>query len=405
MTRDAPGATGSPAFVQRAAARLAYRQLTHRGATLLGALLEVMVAVVLMFTRLGFKGALYDSGVAIACSFDGEIVLTSPEFRTMSFNPPWMSRNLLYEARTVPGVRSASPLYASTVQVANPANGNFLTTWLYAFAPDQPVFTLPEVNAAIPRIRLAQTAIIDRRSRYELGDLAARFVRSGDLDLVLPAPAAATPFVFRIAGSFEVGPTISADGNIITSDINFYRYLRVPLDRVSMGVVKLADGTDPAAVKAALERRLGASAQVFLRADFIENEVGFYAYRTPIGFIFNVGLAVGVFVGIVFISQVLHGIINDNMREYAALRAIGYGRSFFVYLVAFIAVALAVTTYFPSIAITLLIYHVAASVTKLPLDMKGQYLAAVLAIVVAMGLTAAMFSTKRLKRADPVDLF
>lgn len=398
-------ASAGRGFVPRAAARLAYRQLTHRGAKLLGALLGVMVAVVLMFTQLGFKGALYDSGVAIARAFDGQIVLTSPEFKTMSFNPPWMSRGLLYEARTVPGVLSASPLYASTVQIANPSDGNFLTTWLYAFSPDQPVFTLPEVNAAIPQIRLAQTAIIDRQSRYELGQLAARFVRSGELDLVLPAPAAATQFVFRIAGSFDVGPTISADGNIITSDLNFYRYLHVPLDRVSMGVVKVADGADPAAVKAALERKLGTGARVFLKADFIENEIDFYAYRTPIGFIFNVGLVVGIFVGIVFISQVLHGIINDNMREYAALRAIGYGQSFFVYLVAFIAVALAVTTYFPSIAITLLIYNVAASVTKLPIDLKVQYLAMVLAIVVVMGLTAAMFSTKKLQKADPVDLF
>ncbi|MCJ2077062.1 hypothetical protein MKK68_15610 [Methylobacterium sp. E-016] len=393
------------AFVQRAAARLAYRQLTHRGAKLLGALLGVMVAVVLMFTQLGFKGALYDSGVAIAQAFDGQIVLTSPGFKTMSFNPPWMSRSLLYDARTVPGVRSAAPLYASTVQVANPSDGNFLTTWLYAFAPDQPVFTLPEVNEAIPRITLPQTAIIDRRSRYELGRVADQFIRSGDLDLVLPAPAAATQFVFHIAGSFAVGPTISADGNIITSDLNFFRYLRVPLDRVSMGIVKVEVGADPEVVKAALARRLGPNARVFLKPEFIENEIGFYAFRTPIGFIFNIGLAVGIFVGIVFISQVLHGIINDNMREYAALRAIGYGQSFFVYLVAYIAVALAVATYFPSILITLVIYSVAASVTKLPLDLKTQYLAMVLAIVVAMGLTAAMFSTKKLKRADPVDLF
>src|SRR5438067_9219643 len=83
----------------RVAVRLAYQQLTHRGAKLIGALLGVTVAVVLMFTQLGFKGALYDSAVAVADAFDGEIILSSPDFQTMSFNPPWMPRDLLYEAR------------------------------------------------------------------------------------------------------------------------------------------------------------------------------------------------------------------------------------------------------------------------------------------------------------------
>jgi putative ABC transport system permease protein len=130
-----------------------------------------------MFTQLGFKGALYDSAVAVAQAFDGQIVLTSPDFQTMSFNPPWMPRDLLYEARAVDGVAMASPFYASTVQVVNPVDGNFLTTWLYAFNPDQPIFTLPDVNRNIPQIRLAQTALIDRRSRNELGLLARDVVR------------------------------------------------------------------------------------------------------------------------------------------------------------------------------------------------------------------------------------
>ena len=393
------------AFTLGAAARLAYKQLTHRGARLLAALLGVMVAVVLMFTQLGFKGALYDSGVAVARAFDGQIVLAAPDFRTMSFNPPWMPRRLLYEAQAVDGVRSASPLYASTVQLADPADGNLLATWLYAFAPDQPVFTLPEVNAAIPQIRLPRIAIIDRRSRYELGRIASHVVQLGAVDLVLPTPAATTQFVFTMVGTFEIGPTISADGNIITSDLNYYRYLHVPLDRVSLGIVRVSDGADPVAVRSAIEQRLGGSARVFLLPDFIENEIDFYAYRTPIGFIFNVGLAVGIFVGVVFISQVLHGIINDNIREYAALRAIGYDQTFFVSLVACIAVAIAVITYIPSVLITLLIYRLAASATRLPLDLKPTYLVTVLSIVLVMGLTAALFSSKKLKRADPVDLF
>ena len=389
----------------RVAVRLAYQQLTHRGAKLIGALLGVTVAVVLMFTQLGFKGALYDSAVAVAEAFDGEIIMTSSDFQTMSFNPPWMPRDLLYEARTVDGVAAASPFYMSTVQVVNPVDGNFLTTWLYAFAPDQPVFTLPEVNRNIPQIRLAQTAIIDSRSRNELGLLSSEVVRTGHLDLVLPASSLAVQFVFTMAGTFQIGPTINVDGNIITSDLNYYRYLRVPLDRVSLGVVRVAQGFDPLAVKEALASRFAGRARVFIKEDFNDNEINFYATKTPIGFIFNAGLAVGVFVGIVFIVQVLHSIISDNIREYATLRAIGYNQGFFIRLVAIIAVTIAVVTYIPSTLMTLVIYQVASAAIKLPMVLKVSYLIEIFLLVVVMGLVATFVTTKKLKQADPVDLF
>jgi putative ABC transport system permease protein len=395
----------SAAALFRVAARLAYQQLTHRGAKLIGALMGVSVAIVLMFTQLGFKGALYDSATAVANAFNGEIVMTSPDFQTMSFNPPWMPRDLLYEARTVDGVASASPFYGSTVQVVNPVDGNFLTTWLYAFDPDEPVLALDDVTKNIPLIRLPATAIIDRQSRNELGRLARKVAETGPMDLVLPAPSQTVQFVFTMAGTFKIGPTINVDGNVITSDLNYYRYLHVPLDRVSLGVVRVAPGHDPDDVADALRKRFGSRARIFMKDDFTNNETNFYARKTPIGFIFNAGLAVGVFVGIVFIVQVLHGIISDNIREYATLRAIGYEQSFFVRLVAIIAVTIAVVTYLPSILVTLLIYTVAASVTKLPLILKLSYLVEIFVLVVAMGLVATWVTTKKLKQADPVDLF
>src|SRR5207248_1858187 len=150
------------------------------------------------------------------------------------------------------------------------------------------------------------------------------------------------------------------------------------------GVVRVAQGFDPIAVKQSLDRRLGGRARVFMKEDFMDNEINFYAHKTPIGFIFNAGLAVGVFVGIVFIVQVLHSIISDNIREYATLRAIGYNQSFFVRLVAIIAVTIAVVTYIPSTLATLVIYQVASSATRLPLNLKESYLIEVFLLVVVM---------------------
>jgi putative ABC transport system permease protein len=167
----------------------------------------------------------------------------------------------------------------------------------------------------------------------------------------------------------------------------------------------VAPGYDPRVVKQAIVDRLQGRAKVFLHDEFVANEKSFYAKKTPIGFIFDAGLAVGVVVGIVFISQVLHGIVSDNMREYATLRAMGYRQDFFIILVGVIAVSISFVTYVPSTCVSFLVYHLAAGATKLPMAMKISYLLEVFVLVVTMGLVATFLSTKKLKQADPVDLF
>jgi DevC protein len=389
----------------RIAVALAFRQLTHRSAKLIGALMGVSVAIILMFTQLGFQGALYDSAVSATRAFNADIILTSKEFQTMAFPWPWMPMHLLYEAREVKGVASASPFYATTLQLTNPPDGRNLVSWLFAFSPDAPVFRNPDINRQIETIRLPYTAIIDADSRKEIGAIAADVLKTGYVEVELPSATRSLQPVLKLEGTFRIGPTINADGNIITSDLNYYRLLRVPLDRVSLGIVRVARGADPVAVKHAIERRLGGQARVFLKEDFVRNEVRFYSKGTPIGFIFDAGLVVGVIVGIVFISQVLHGIVNDNMREYATLRAMGYKQAFFLILVAIIAISIALITYVPSSLISYFIYDFAASATKLPMRMKPSYMAEVFLLVVTMGLVATFLATKKLKQADPVDLF
>jgi putative ABC transport system permease protein len=389
----------------RIAVGLAYRQLTHRGAKLVGALMGVSVAIVLMFTQLGFQGALYDSAVSASRAFDADIILTSGDFQTMAFPWPWLPLHRLYDARGVEGVASASPFYATTLQVTNPTDGRNLTSWLFAFSPDQPVFRNSDINNQIGTMRLPETAIIDQNSRNQIGLIAAKVRHTGRVDVELPSAVRSLQPVLKLEGTFKIGPTINVDGNIITSDLNYYRLLAVPLDRVSLGIVRVAKGADPAVVKRAIEQRLGGKARVFLKEDFIRNEMKFYSEDTPIGFIFDAGLLVGVIVGIVFISQVLHGIVSDNMREYATLRAMGYKQVFFLILVSPIAVAIALITYIPSSIVSYFVYDLAASATKLPMVMKPSYMIEVFLLVVTMGMVATFLSTKKLKQADPVDLF
>lgn len=389
----------------RIAAELALRQLLHRGGKLAGALIGVCVAIVLIFTQLGFQNALYDSAVGIPRALDADILIAGPTFKSWADSPPWMNRALLYEAQGVPGVRSAAPLYSSSIQIASPLDGHALSCTLLAFSPQAPVFLPPGIARQADQVALPDRLIMDRDSRVDFEAIRDAVLAHGETEITVLNATDTLQRIGWVSGLFDLGPSFTIDGTMITSDLNYYRLTSVPLDRVGVGVVRVADGQDVAAVRDRLAAALDGRARVFLKQDFIDNEIAYYAENTPIGYIFRLGLIVGTFVGIVFISQALHGIVSDNLKEYATLRAIGYQQGFFSAVVGFIALVLSVAAYIPSSVLAWGVYVLAADASKLPLRMNLPDMSAIFALVLVMAVTATLLAVGKIRKADPVDLF
>lgn len=389
----------------RLSAFLAMRQLLHRGRSSVGGLAGVCVAIILMFMQLGFRNALYDSAVRIPEALRADLFITGPQYVSLAFSPPWLSRQVLLEAMAVEGVEDTRPLYAFSGQLRSPRTGTNMSGWILAFDLDRPVFDLPEINGQIDLLRLPKSALMDRRSRYDYTLLRDAMDAGGTPSIAIHQPGATLAPVITLTGLFTLGPSFTIDGLIITSDLNFYRMLSVPLDRVSMGLVTLRPGEEAGMVRTRLQAALGDRARVMTRAEYIQSEKAFYATRTPIGIIFNIGLFVGVVVGVVFISQVLHGIIDSNLREYAVLVAMGYQSVFFMLIVFEIAAAIAVLTFIPSLLVSSGLYAVAGWATQLPLILRLSSVSGVFALVLLMGTLAAVLAMRKLKLANPLDLF
>jgi len=389
----------------RVAAELAFRQLVHRGGKLSGALVGICVAIVLIFTQLGFQNALYDSAVGIPRALDADILIAGPTFKSWADSPPWMNRALLYEAQGVPGVRSVAPLYSSAIQIASPLDGHGLSCFLLAFAPNAPVFLNPDINAAIPQMALPDRLIMDGQSRVDYEAIRDAVLANGESEITVLNATDTLQRIGWVTGLFELGPSFTIDGTMITSDLNYYRLTSTPLDRVGVGVLRVEDGQDVEKIRDLLANALQGRARVFLKQDFIDNEIAYYAENTPIGYIFRLGLIVGTFVGIVFISQALHGIVSDNLKEYATLRAIGYQQGFFSTVVGCIALVLSVAAYVPSAFIAWGVYSVAAESSKLPLRMNIPDMTTIFVLVLVMAVTATLLAVGKIRKADPVDLF
>ncbi|MBK1660399.1 FtsX-like permease family protein [Paracraurococcus ruber] len=389
----------------RFAALLAFRQLRHRALASGAALAGVAVAVMLMLVQVAFRNGLYDSALALPRALAADIVLVSPGYRALTFSPPWLPRAALRDAAGMPGVAETAALYAYSGQVRSRETGGNLSVWLLGLDPASRVLDLPEVAAAQRLLSVPDSALLDRLSRQEFRAVLARFAAEGLARLPLYTPAADLAPVLQVRGLFALGPSFTIDGTLLVSDLTLHAALGVPLDRVSIGLVRLRPGADAGLVAAALAARVEGRARVLTRDAFLAEERGFYARRTPIGLIFNTGLLVGVAVGVVFILQVLNGLVDANLPEYAVLLAQGYRPAFLAAVVAQAAVAVALLTYPLALGLALLVTRVAATATRLPLGLHGADMAAVLALSLGMAAAAAGLAALRLRRADPLELF
>ena len=157
-----------------------------------------------VFTQLGFKGALYDSAVNSIRALDADIILTSREFQTMAFTPPWMPIHLLHDAQGVGGVASARPpLCRHRPDYGSRATAVRCSSWLFAF---------PAGRAGVSRQRHQRVRLsffVSRRmsssirlARIQVGEIALQVQRLGRVDVVVPIPQSTIQPVIRIVGLF-----------------------------------------------------------------------------------------------------------------------------------------------------------------------------------------------------------
>jgi putative ABC transport system permease protein len=378
---------------------LGWLQLSHEKSRLLVALSGIAFADVLMFMQIGFQTALYDSNTRLHRSLQADIVLTSPQARSMQ-NMPVFSRRRLYQAMDIPGVESAQAMYVHNIIWKNPQTRSQTSVQVIGFNPDQPVFDLPEVNRQLQSIKLPDTVLFDRNAR---GDYQQAIAKINQGEKVTTEIEGRT---ITISGLYTVGASFGSDGSLITSDQNFLRlFSRRPASNISLGLIKVKPGYDRKQVARALQAYLSDDVRVMTHGEFIEFENHFWRTNSPIGFIFSLGVFMGFAVGVILVYQVLSTDVNAHVREYATFKALGYRNYYFLTVVFEQALILGALGFVPGLAVSLGLYQMTRTATNLPMYMTVARGLHVLVLTIIMCSISGAIATRKLRSADPADMF
>lgn len=383
---------------------LAWKNLTSDWRRLMLGIAGVGFAAVLMFMQNGFRYALLDSPVQIVHAFDHDLMGFS-RARSSLPGEQTFAAELLDLAATDPDVVSVTPVfieaYASQIRVVGQPSRAIRVVGV----PLEPgLFTDPEFARDDDRLRAPGTAIVDRSTRRQYG------LEVSDPERLARQHVELLGKRVHLVGTFSIGTDFANDGTLIMSQENFARYFAYrgrgqPLSRVDLGLIRVAPGSDPAAVAKRLQRLAPEQWRVLPKERVIAREIRFWSTQTPIGTIFFVGVAMGFAVGVIICYQILFTSIHDAMPEFATLKAMGYPNRYFIGLVVRQAIYLSVLGFLPAVAISSVLFEALQYAVGLPMLMTPGRIALVLAATVAMCLVSGLLALRKLLNADPASLF
>ncbi|MEM7552686.1 MAG: ABC transporter permease DevC [Cyanobacteria bacterium P01_A01_bin.84] len=388
-------------FIQKFQRRtpLGWLQLTRHKGRLIVAISGIAFADILMFMQLAFQASLFESNTRLNGAVLADIVLVSTLAKS-TMNLSTFPRNRLLEASDVPGVKTAEPMYIGMVSWRNPQTRKKVQVQAIGFNPEIPALDIPEANAQLDKIQLPDRFLFDKAARGQYDQVYAQVEAGKEVSTEIGKRT------ITVNGLFKFGASFAADGMLISSIDNFLRlFPNQQASSVNVGLIYLQPGHDPVEVVKRLEAHLPDDVKVFTSEGFVQFELDVLTKESPIAIIFTFGVAMGFFIGVIIVYQILSTDVNSHLKEYATFKAMGYGNNYLLGVIFEEAIIIAVVGFIPGFFIPLGLYHLAAAATNLPIYMTvARAITVFILTIIVCGISGAI-ATQKLQSADPADMF
>jgi putative ABC transport system permease protein len=211
----------------------------------------------------------------------------------------------------------------------------------------------------------------------------------------------------NVIGLFELGSTLFTKGYVVMSDWNYKQYSKNKgdsLNNISVGLLTLEPGANPIQVQAKLRGNLPNTIEVLTRKELILKEMQFWE-ADPSGIVLTFGAVIGFVVGVIVVYQVLYTDVAEHLPEYATLKAIGYSDQALLRVVLQEALILAVLGFVPGTITSVGVYQLLSALTRIPLTLRPDVAIQVFILTIFMCALSGAIAMRKLRTADPADVF
>ena len=367
----------------------------------------IATAIILIFMQLGFRGAIEDTATVIYDDLNFDLILRSPDYLQL-VDARQIPRSILHDVAGLDDVRQVRPFHVSVGNWRHPQGKELRVVVIMGVEPGNGIFKTPATDQATNQLTAPEFVLIDQKTHHEYGPANGKEFGEEDRGVVTNVSNRR----IEIAGHYKLGAGLTANGSVITSEQGFDRL--TPFDavnRVSMGMVELRPGVDPAQFAEQLRQRFrsnGSTSQtvdVLTRAEVEQQELRRWLNETPIGFVFTLGVIISFVVGAAIVYMILSSDVGNRLGEYATLKAMGYSNRYLAAVVLKQACYFAIFAFLPALAISLLLYAVTGGLANIAIDMTWTRVVFVFVLSLVMGGISGTLAIRKLWQAEPAELF
>ncbi len=378
---------------------IAWLQTTNNPVKMLIALAGISFSNLLIFFQLGLMDSLYNSQRKPIERMQADLIMVSSKYSNLGALQE-LQRSRLYQILGVEGVEYVSPLRIARGTWINPQSRESYDIYVFGVNLIYPSLAFPELEQDPNRLQPLRTALYDRNSKKQYGDVSGTLASEGQFFTEVSGKE------IKVISTFEMGSTFAAEANLITNDSTFlYLFPKMARDKIQIGLIKLQPGTSVQEAKANMQSVLTKDVMVLTKEELSQLEVKFWKKNSSVGFIFTIGVLVGFLVGSIIVYQILYGDVMNSLPQYATLKAMGYTDKFVILLVIQQSAILALIGFVPGIITSYGLYYLLANVTKLTIYMTLERAIQVLILTFVMCVGSGTLATRKLVQLDPADVF
>ena len=371
---------------------VAFENLLQRRLRLAAALSGVAVALFLLTVQIAVLDAMRAKITQLFddMNFDLAIVPDTYQF-LLTFET--FNRVALNEARATGIVADTYGLNVNVVHWTELPNKH--VSYLFLIGLDEPGEFVSDraIRAGFASLTGPHSILIDDDSQAEIGSLATGTTAEIAGEKV------------EVSGHFNLGLFFYAPGGAIVKNTDFARLAGRDSGGISMGLVRLAPGVSPQDAKETLTARLPNNVLVLTRKELLEQERAYFLSTKPIGIMIYISMLIACVVSTVIMIQVLSTEVSTRMKEYAVLKAMGFGTWFVYGIGVFQASILGLGGLAPAALMGAAVLWVLHERTHLASEVTPNLVGTMVAITLGLSMLAAAMVLHRVRRADPAELF
>jgi putative ABC transport system permease protein len=354
-------------------------------------LLGVVFAISLIFAQVGIYLGLMEMSSVIIDKSPGDIWVTSKNSKNFDFSQPFPDY-IYQQVLSTEGVRWAEKLIIAWSMIKQ-KTGGMEQVEIVGFNPDTGIGGPWKMKIGSDRdVKNGNFAIVDESAMRRLGN-----IRVGEYRDVFFRRLQIMGISEGVR-SFTTAPIIFTSYKLAQNLLPW-----VGPDNTVFVIAKAGPGYPVDSLVQRLRQRLR-GVDVYSKDAFSRKTRIYWTIETGVGFSFFLTIFISFLIGMLIIGQTIYNSMVEHIKEFGTLKAMGAENADIYRIIFSQAIINALVGYLLSLAITLFTIPLYGA-TEMVMVVRWWTNLIVLGLAIAMCLSAAFVSVRKIKRIDPAILF